>query len=167
MSSLRGFALIWSIAMGGTAACAQSLDYFRPPPPSKCTTINCESLLLRSTVNGKNSLLGSPSNPWVGAFHSRFNTKHKRCFRLEVTEQNGDLAMSVADEWGKIYTNDNSGGCAGCPRIVIRDENYGVGPLVVLLNTPDGAPKNIPFTLVYGVYLSFSNPNCSHPTSPK
>jgi len=133
--------------------------YQLEPAPLTCTTANCQSLILPARINGQNATDGIIPNVWVGQFAGRAG----HCLRLDVTTQQGNLAMSVVGPQGSVYTNPNSntGTCPTCPRVVVAATTAGVYTVVVANQT--GAAIDARFTLRVGAYPN-ANPNCASAT---
>ncbi|MCI0466085.1 MAG: hypothetical protein L0Y57_03625 [Beijerinckiaceae bacterium] len=134
--------------------------------PDTCTTINCDSLLLRGRINPHETTFPSASGAgWV----AQLTGISGNCLRLHVTNESADLAMSVVAPDGVVFTNDNGGvaACHACPRVVVAASKTGVYTLVV--NNPagsGGAADHETFVVRAGLYNA-GNPNCAPPTAGK
>lgn len=144
------------VAVGGSAASAQSLDTVGSTP-QKCTTLNCKSLEQTGQLNG----YGGNTNPWVELLAK--SPGGTNCLRVDVTQQSTDLAMSVVGPDGTVYTNDDGGTCSLCPRVVVPRTAIG-GIYTVVIGRFDGTAVEATFTLNSGKYKPASNPNCANPT---
>src|SRR4051794_7698004 len=91
------FAAALLAAVSAGPATAQSLDGV-VVPSQRCTTANCNSLVLNGTINGFarpiSGGISSTGNPWVASFNPGPITG-AGCLRFEVTVEQDDLAMAV------------------------------------------------------------------------
>jgi hypothetical protein len=145
-----------AIAGSGPAAVAQSLDTVGTTA-QKCTTLNCKSLEQTGQLNG----YGGNTNPWVTLLAK--SPGGTDCLRVDVTQQSTDLAMSVVGPDGTVYTDDDSGSCSLCPRVVVPKTAIG-GTYTVVIGRYNGEAVEATFTLNSGKYKPASNPNCANPT---
>lgn len=148
------------LGLGSAPAVAGSLIF--DDSVADCTGINCSSIRLPGTVG--NSDPGSPqqnAEPFVLQVYSNAG----QCLRLDVSVQDKDLEMVVVSPNGTVWRNDDRG-------------PGNLKPLVAISNTPDqgwytvqisrfnGAADYSNFVLLYGRYVSPTNPNCGTPTLP-
>jgi hypothetical protein len=146
--------IAFAIAVGfAGAAHAQSVDGIALPP-QKCNTINCGSQTIKAAVNGG----AVASNPWVGVFR----VAGAKCLRLDIVASDQDLAMTVVAPNGAVFTDDDSGTCSHCPRVVIPTTDDGA--YTVILNHFSGTTVESGFTLMAGRYVKTRNVNCASPT---
>jgi hypothetical protein len=148
-----GIAFAITVGFASTAH-AQSVDG-TALPPQKCNTINCGSQTIQAGVNGA----AVASNPWVGVFRVAATGF---CLRFEITDASEDLAMTVVAPNGSVFTDDDSGTCTHCPRVVIASKDSGA--YTVILNHFSGTPIETGFQLKAGRYVKARNVNCASPT---
>jgi hypothetical protein len=121
-------------------------------PVQTCTTKNCRAVVVPARINS----MPGRSNPWIGQFAGK--TGH--CLRFEVVTQSRDLAMTIVDPRGTIYTNGGagSGHCPTCPVVVVG--RIGLpGYFTAVVNNQVLAAVDAVFYLRVGQYAA-GNPNC-------
>jgi hypothetical protein len=91
-----------------------------------------------------------------------FRVAHGFCLRFEITDSDEDLAMTVVAPNGSVFTDDDSGTCPHCPRVVIASKDSGA--YTVILNHFSGTPIETGFLLKAGRYVKAKNVNCASPT---
>jgi hypothetical protein len=154
---------------GGFAGAALVLALLSAPagagpidlPAPTCTTENCQSLQLLGRVNGHTAGASVIPNVWIGQFAG----KAGHCLRLDVTEGQRNLAMTVVEADADLFTsvNKNSGTCPTCPRVIVAASRPSVYTAIVA--NQSGLGSDFRFTL-QAVTYPIGNPNCS-PATPR
>ena len=125
--------------------------------------INCSSLRYSGTL--LNSGGGVFARPWIANFAG--NTG--QCLRFDLLSPSGttsseDLEIVVVAPNGTVFRNDDRNGASDRRPLVKIDPVPTNGWYTVHVAQFSGAPSNLNFVLLHGVYNS-GNPNCSSPTS--
>jgi hypothetical protein len=127
------------------------------PTVASCLPTYCSAESITGTIGSH----GSYAFPW----EIQVGSDPGQCVRLETTSVQGglDLEMVVVSPSGRLF-RDNDGGVGNLSLVKIAPTEQGW--YTVQVSAANGGAALVNFTLSYGRYSSFGNPNCATATPP-